>query len=106
MHIVLVQIQVKPESIAAFLELTLDNARNSRLEPGVARFDVLQQQDDPGRFVLVEVYHQPQDQEKHRQTDHYLRWRDGVKDMMAADRVGVRYTNIDPPDEAWDAHAI
>lgn len=106
MHIVLVYIHVKPESSAAFLALTLDNARNSRLEPGVVRFDVLQQQDDPARFVLVEVYHQPQDQEKHRQTDHYLRWRDGVKDMMAADRVGVKYTNIDPPDEEWYGRAV
>ena len=70
MHIVLVHIQVKPESIPAFLALTLDNARNSRMEQGVVRFDVLQQQEDPAKFVLVEVYRQPHDQEMHRQTDH------------------------------------
>lgn len=106
MHIVLVHIQVKPESIPAFLALTLDNARNSRMEQGVVRFDVLQQQEDPAKFVLVEVYRQPHDQEMHRQTDHYLRWRDGVKGLMAADRVGVRYTNIDPSDEEWDVRAV
>lgn len=106
MYIVLVQIQVKPENIAAFLALTLDNARNSRLEQGVVRFDVLQQQDDPARFVLMEVYRQPEDQQKHRLTEHYLRWRDGVKDMMATDRVGVRYTNIDPSDEEWNVRTV
>lgn len=106
MYIVLVQIQVKPENIAAFLALTLDNARNSRLEQGVVRFDVLQQQDDPARFVLMEVYRQPQDQQEHRLTEHYLRWRDGVKDMMATDRVGVRYTNIDPSDEEWNGRTV
>ncbi len=106
MHIVLVNIQVKPESVQPFLTLTEDNARNSLQEPGVVRFDVLQQQDAPDRFVLVEVYHHPQDQEAHRQTAHYQRWRDGVKDMMAADRVGVRYTNHFPADEDWNARPL
>lgn len=106
MHIVVVTIQVKPESIAPFLALTQENARNSLLEPGVVRFDVLQQQDAPDRFVLVEVYHRSEDQEAHRQTAHYLRWRDGVKDMMAADRVGVRYINRFPADEDWNARPI
>lgn len=106
MHIVIVHIQVKPESTRAFIDLTLGNARNSRREQGLVRFDVLQQQDDPARFVLVEVYRQPEDQEKHRQTDHYLRWRDGVKDMMAAERVGVKYTNLDPSDKEWNGHGL
>jgi quinol monooxygenase YgiN len=102
MHIVLVHIEVKPEMLAVFLAETRENAANSLREPGITRFDVLQQQDDPNRIVLVEVYRQPEDQEKHRQTHHYLRWRDAVKDMMAAERVGTRYTNLMPADEGWE----
>ena len=101
MHIVLVHIQVKPEMLPAFLAETRENATNSLREPGISRFDVLQQQDDETRIVLVEIYRQPEDQEKHRQTSHYLHWRDTVKDMMAADRVGTRYTNLFPSDEGW-----
>ena len=106
MHIVLVQIVIKPEMASAFLEHTLDNARNSLMEPGIVQFDVLQQVDDPARFVLLEVYRRPEDQELHRQTAHYLRWRDAVKDMMAADRVGIRYANRFPADEEWHARKV
>ena len=84
-----------------FIEATLDNARNSVQEPGVARFDVVQQQDDPNCFVLVEVYHTPEDQARHRETAHYLRWRQTVADMMAEPRQGIKYDNLFPADEGW-----
>lgn len=101
MHIVLVHVQVKPESVDAFLEATLDNARNSVREPGIARFDVIQQSDDPARFVLVEVYRTPEDPVRHKETDHYKRWRDAVEPMMAAPRKGIRYGNVFPDDTGW-----
>jgi quinol monooxygenase YgiN len=101
MHIVLVHVHVKPDSIEEFKLVTLDNARNSMQEPGVVRFDVLQQKEDPVRFTLVEVYRKPEDQEAHRQTAHYLRWRDAVAEMMAENRVGVRYANLFPDDSGW-----
>jgi quinol monooxygenase YgiN len=101
MHIVLVHVHIKEDSVADFIEATLDNARNSVQEPGIARFDVVQQQDDPTRFVLVEVYHTPEDQLRHRETDHYLRWRQTVADMMAEPRQGIKYDNLFPTDEGW-----
>jgi (4S)-4-hydroxy-5-phosphonooxypentane-2,3-dione isomerase len=102
MHIVLVQVHVKPESIAAFKNATIENAQNSIKEAGVIRFDFLQQADDPGRFVLVEVYKTPQDQLLHRETRHYQTWRDTVADMMAEPRVGIKYSNLVPEDADWN----
>lgn len=101
MYIVHVHIQVKEDSVSEFIEATLDNARNSVQEPGIARFDVVQQKDDPTRFVLVEVYHTPEDQPRHRETAHYLRWRQTVEDMMAVPRLGIKHHNIFPTDEGW-----
>lgn len=101
MIIVIVHIQVKAESLAAFEGATADNASNSRLEPGVMRFDVLRQQDDSTRFVLVEVYRDQHAVTAHKTTAHYLRWRDAVADLMAAPRVGVTYTNVSPGDGGW-----
>lgn len=101
MHIVLVHIHVKPESVEAFIEATLNNVTNSVKEPGVVRFDFFQQRDDPTRFTLVEIYKAPEEHEKHRQTDHYLGWRDSVPDMMAEPRVPVFYRNIFPSDVDW-----
>ncbi len=102
MHIVLVYIHVKPESREEFIQLTLDNARNSILEPGILRFDFLHQGDDPDRFVLVEVYRTPDDQVKHRETPHYKTWKDAVADMMADPRQGIKYHNIFPEDRDWE----
>jgi len=68
MFIVHVYVQVKPDCVEAFRQATLENARNSVQEPGIARFDVIQQMDDPTRFVLVEVYRTPDDPAKHKQT--------------------------------------
>ena len=101
MFIVHVQVHVKPDSIEAFREATLANARNSVLEPGIARFDVLQQQEDPTRFVLVEVYRTPEDPARHKETDHYLTWRDAVADLIAEPRSSVKYDNVFPEDAGW-----
>jgi len=101
MFIVHVHVHVKPEFVEAFKEATLENARNSVKEPGVARFDVIQQADDPTRFVLVEVYRTPEDPAKHKETAHYKKWRDTVEEMMAEPRRSVKYTNIFPEDEGW-----
>lgn len=99
--IVLVYVHVKPESIEAFKEASLENARSSVQEPGIARFDVIQQMDDPARFVLVEVYRTPDDPARHKETAHYQTWRDRVADMMAEPRTSFRYGNIYPDDGGW-----
>ena len=101
MFIVHVQVHVKPESVEAFRQATLENARNSIQEPGIARFDVVQQIDDPTRFVLVEVYRTPEDPGKHKQTAHYQTWRDAVAEMMAEGRTSSKYANIFPDDQGW-----
>jgi (4S)-4-hydroxy-5-phosphonooxypentane-2,3-dione isomerase len=101
MHIVLVHVHVKPESVESFKQATLANARGSIQEDGVMRFDFLQQVEDPTRFTLVEVYREPSDQSKHRETAHYLTWRDAVAEMMAEPRQGVRYENVFPADSGW-----
>ncbi|MGD9100815.1 MAG: antibiotic biosynthesis monooxygenase [Anaerolineae bacterium] len=101
MFIVHVHVHVKAEFVDAFKEATRENARNSVQEPGIARFDVIQQQDDPTRFVLVEVYRTPADPAKHKETTHYARWRDAVADMMAEPRSAVKYGNVFPDDEGW-----
>lgn len=99
--VVHVYVQVQPECVEAFKEATLANARASRQEPGVARFDVVQQTDDPTRFVLVEVYRTPAAPAAHKETAHYAAWRDAVAPMMAAPRSSVKYTNVFPDDAGW-----
>jgi quinol monooxygenase YgiN len=101
MHIVHVHVHVKPEFVEAFRRATLENAANSVQEPGVARFDVIQETDDPTRFVLVEVYRTPADAGKHKETAHYAKWRDSVAEMMVEPRWGVKYANLFPDDEGW-----
>ena len=101
MFIVHVQVHVKSESIEAFKQATLANARESVKEPGVARFDVVQQQDDPSRFVLVEVYRSLEANAAHKETKHYATWRDTVASMMAEPRSSVKFTNLFPDDKAW-----
>jgi len=101
MFIVLVYVHVKPDSVEAFKEASLENARNSVQEPGIARFDVIQQRDDPERFVLVEVYRSEADTAEHKKTAHYATWRDTVADMMASDRYSLKYSNAFPDDEGW-----
>ena len=101
MFIVHVHVHVKPEFVNAFREATLENARNSVQEPGIARFDIIQQLDDPTRFVLVEVYRTSDDPARHKETAHYQKWRDTVAEMMAEPRHSVKYANIFPDDAGW-----
>ena len=101
MQIVLVHVHVKPESVEAFKQASIENASNSVQEAGIARFDVIQQADDPTRFILVEVYKSTEAPAAHKETAHYLRWRDTVVDMMAEPRQGIKYTNLFPNDENW-----
>jgi autoinducer 2-degrading protein len=99
MLIVHVHVHVKPESVDAFKAATIVNAQASRRESGVLRFDVLQQQDDPTRFVLVEVYRDSAAAAAHKETSHYPIWRDAVAPMMAAPRTSVKFNDVFP-DEA------
>jgi quinol monooxygenase YgiN len=94
MLIIHVHIHVKPESVEAFAEATRENGRNSVLEPGITRFEALQQADDPTRFLLMETYKDASDQARHRETAHYLKWRDTVADMMAEPRTPVKYAAV------------
>jgi autoinducer 2-degrading protein len=101
MFIVHVHVRVKPEYVSAFIDATLENARQSVKESGIARFDVVQQSEDPNRFVLVEVYRTREDSARHKETEHYKTWRDTVADMMAEPRTGIKYASIFPGDEGW-----
>ena len=101
MQIVLVHTHVKPKFVEAFKQATLENASNSVKEAGIARFDVIQQEDDPTRFILVEVYKTAEAPAAHKATAHYARWRDTVAAMMVEPRQGVKYTNLFPNDENW-----
>jgi (4S)-4-hydroxy-5-phosphonooxypentane-2,3-dione isomerase len=94
MLIVHVHVHVKPEFVEAFRKATIENARLSVREPGIARFDVVQQQDDPTRFVLVEVYRTADAPAKHKETAHYAKWRDTVAPIMAEPRSSVKFTNV------------
>ena len=101
MLIISVQVHVKPEFVESFRHATLENARNSIQEAGIARFDVIQEQDDPTRFVLVEVYRDNQAPTLHKETSHYIKWRDTVTNMMAEPRTSIKYSNIFPGDQGW-----
>lgn len=101
MLIVHVHVQVKPECVEAFKQATLANARESVKEPGIARFDAVQQEDDPTRFVLVEAYRDAQAPAAHKATRHYEVWRDAVAPMMAEPRSSVKFGNVFPDDQGW-----
>jgi len=101
MFVLLVHVHIKPEFIESFRRATLENARNSRLEPGVARFDFLQETDDRTRFTLVEVYHNRDGHARHRETPHYNAWAAAVADMFAEPRTRTTYQSVDPPDAEW-----
>jgi quinol monooxygenase YgiN len=98
MLIVHVAVHVKPGCVEFFAAASLENARQSVREPGIARFDVVQQTDDPTRFVLVEVYRTPQAPAAHKETAHYQLWRDTVAPMMAEPRTSVKFANVFPDD--------
>ncbi len=101
MLIVHVHVHVKPESVADFRQATIENARASVQEPGIARFDVIQQQDDVSRFVLIEVYRSPEAASAHKETAHYAKWRDSVANMMAEPRYSVKYSTVFPEAQDW-----
>jgi (4S)-4-hydroxy-5-phosphonooxypentane-2,3-dione isomerase len=102
MLIVHVFVHVLGDQVDAFKTATIENAQNSVQEPGIARFDVIQDLDDPTRFVLVEVYRTAEDPARHKETAHYLKWRDTVAPMMAESRSAVKYSNIFPDENGWD----
>jgi quinol monooxygenase YgiN len=103
MLIVHVSVHVKPGSVDAFIAATRENARNSVQEPGIIRFDVVQQDDDPTRFLLIEIYRTPEDPARHKETAHYAAWRDAVEPMMAEPRRGVKYHALSPEDASeWE----
>lgn len=101
LQIVLVSVHVKPDAVDAFRRATVENARQSIREPGIARFDVIQESDDPTRFLLVEVYRTPDAPAAHKETAHYQLWRDTVAPMMAEPRTSRRYVNVHPDDAGW-----
>ncbi len=101
MLVVHVHVHVKPEYVEAFKAASVENAQHSIQEPGIARFDVIQQADDPTRFVLVEVYRTAEAPARHKETPHYAKWRDTVAAMMAEPRSSVKYQNIFPDDTGW-----
>ncbi len=101
MHIVHVFVHVKSAKVNEFIIATRENARNSIQEPGVARFDVIQDAKDATRFVLCEIYKTAEDALKHKETKHYLIWRDRVADMMEEPRTGIPYKNIFPDEDGW-----
>ena len=101
MQIVHVHVQVKPESIEAFRQATVENARNSVREPGIARFDVIQDASNPAHFVLVEVYRDSEAPAQHKATAHYQKWRDAVAGMMAEERTRAQFRSVFPDDKGW-----
>ncbi len=101
MQIVMVYVHVKSQFLDDFIKATLENASASAKEPGIARFDVIQQQDDPTRFILVEVYKTDDAPAAHKATAHYEKWRVTVADMMSDARQGVKYKNLFPGDAGW-----
>lgn len=101
MLVVHVHVHVKENMIEDFKKATIENAENSIKETGIARFDVIQQNDDKSKFVLTEVYKTPEDPARHKETKHYKKWKKTVADMMAEPRYSVKYTNIFPNEEGW-----
>jgi quinol monooxygenase YgiN len=101
MLIVHVHVQVKADMIDAFRKASIENAQNSIKEPGIARFDLIQDREDPAKFILVEIYRTMDDPARHKETAHYQKWRDTVENMMAVPRKSVKYVNIFPDDREW-----
>lgn len=101
MYIVHVHVHVKPDQVEAFKIITIENAQNSIKEPGIARFDVMQSQEDPAKFILVEAYRTIEDTTRHKETAHYQKWRDIVAPMMAEPRTSDKFNNIFPDENGW-----
>jgi (4S)-4-hydroxy-5-phosphonooxypentane-2,3-dione isomerase len=101
MLVVMVHVRVKTDRIDDFRTASIANAKQSIKEPGIARFDVLQDRDQKDRFLLVEIYRTEQDPARHKETEHYRTWRDAVEPMMAEPRTSVKYANAFPPDQGF-----
>lgn len=101
MYVVCVTVHVAPEHVESFIQATLENARESRKEPGNVRFDVLQAEADPAQFFLYEVYREKEDFGRHQQTPHYLRWKETVAPWMAVPRRGIRHLSLFPGEDGW-----
>jgi quinol monooxygenase YgiN len=101
MFVYLVFIHVNENDIEAFIQASEENAAASRQEPGIVRFDLIQQEDDPTRFILIEIYRDEAAPGLHKETGHYLKWRETVTSMMAEPRKGVRYRILSPEEAAW-----
>jgi autoinducer 2-degrading protein len=96
MHVTLVHVHVRPDRVEAFIAATRANHEASLREPGNLRFDVLRSVEDPDRFILYEAYRDEDAARAHKETDHYLAWRDAVADWMVEPRMGVRYEGLMP----------
>ena len=97
-------VHVKADTVDAFIAATLENARNSYQERGIVRFDVVQQEDDPTQFLLIEIYRTADDPARHKETAHYATWRDTVAPMMAEPRRSVKYHEVFPGPAGWERH--
>ena len=100
MVVTCVHVHVRPEAVDAFIEASVENHKQSVKEPGNLRFDFVRQADDPSRFMMYEAYESEAAVAAHKETPHYLKWRDTVKDMMAEPRYGIKYDIIDPKDRS------
>jgi autoinducer 2-degrading protein len=101
MLVVHVHVHVKNDKVETFKKVCIENAENSIKEAGIARFDLIQDREDPTQFILVEVYRTTEDTVRHKETDHYQKWRDTVEDMMVEPRKSIKYVNIFPDDQGW-----
>ncbi len=103
MLIVIVSVSVRATEVDAFKAASVRNAIESRKEPGIARFDVIQELDDPTKFRLIEVYRSTEAPAQQKKTAHYQAWRDTVEPMMAEPRSSVKFSNVDPGEDGWDS---
>lgn len=101
MLVVHVHVHVKPEFVESFIQATRDNATASLNESGIARFDLVQSQEDPSRFVLIEAYKTEEAPAAHKETAHYATWRDRVAPWMAEPRSSVKYESLFPEETRW-----
>lgn len=101
MRIVIVEVSVKADCIESFKAETRKNAQASVKEDGIARFDVIQNEEDPSQFILIEAYSAEDGPKRHKETDHYLAWRAAVEPMMAAPRKGTWFSGVFPHDADW-----
>jgi len=101
MLVVHVHLKIKPECLQDFIEVTRQNARESLKEDGIARFDLIQQKEDPTRFILIEAYRTSEAPSLHKKTRHYALWRDLVEPMQAEPRYSLKFESLYPEESEW-----